>query len=66
MSHVAVGNFSGGCGRNVPSCVGELPAGCAASDKGLIDGAVNKCQGSLPAPAARGAEDEETELQRLI
>lgn len=35
------------------------------TDKGLIDGVVNKCQGSLPASAAaaaaRGPEDKELE-----
>lgn len=66
LSHVAVENFRGGCGRSMPSCVEELSAGSAASDEGLIDGAVNKCQGSLPASAARGAGDEETEVERLI
>lgn len=66
LSHVAVENFRGGCGRNVPGCVEALSAEPAATDEGLIDGAVNKCQGRLPASAARGAGDEETEVERLI
>lgn len=40
------------------------------TDKGLIDGVVNKCQGSLPASAAaaaaaRGPEDKEIEEGEL-
>lgn len=43
-----------------------VSAESAATDEGLIDGAVNKCQGSLPASAARGVGDEEMEVERLI
>lgn len=36
------------------------------TDKGMIDGVVNNCQGSLPASASWGAKDKETEAERLI
>lgn len=63
--------FGGGCSRNAPSCVRGVVCGICClrgvTDKGLIDGVVNKYQGSLPASAAaaRGAKDKETEAQRL-
>lgn len=52
--------------------VGGIRCLRGVTDKGLIDGVVNKCQGSLPASAAaaaaaaRGPEDKEIEEGGLL